>query len=92
MDNQKFVELAKGAVVYYFNCHRKITDGSRLTSKDVLISWTCALSNRVLLKTTFSDEIRYEVFCDDGKNMHIEVYKNYEKVDSECINIIMCQK
>ena len=91
MDNQKFVELAKKAVVYYFNCHRKITDGSRLTSKDVLISWICALSNRVLLKTTISDEMRYEVFCDDGKNMYIEVYKNYEKVDSECINIIMCQ-
>ena len=91
MDNQKFVELAKKAVADYFNRHRKIADGSRLTSKDVLISWTCALSNRVLLKTTFSDEIRYEVFCDDGKNMYIEVYKNYEKVDSECINIIMCQ-
>ena len=91
MDNQKFVELAKGAVAYYFNCHRKITDGSRLTSKDVLISWTCALSNRVLLKTTISDEMLYEVFCDDGKNMYIEVYKNYEKVDSECIKITMYQ-
>ena len=91
MDNQKFVELAKKAVVYYFNCHRKVADGGRLTSKDVLISWTCALSNRVLLKTTISEEMRYEVFCDDGKNMYIEVYKNYEKVDSECINIIMCQ-
>ena len=54
MDNQKFVELAKGAVVYYFNCHRKVTDGGRLTSEDVLVSWTCALSNRVLLKTTIS--------------------------------------
>ena len=91
MDNQKFVELAKKAVVDYFNSHKEITDEGRLTPEDVLISWTCALSNRVLLKTTFSDEIRYEVFCDDGKNIHIEVYKNYEKVDSECINIIMCQ-
>ena len=91
MDNQKFIELAKGAVVYYFNCHRKVTDGGRLTSEDVLVSLTCALSNRALLKTTAGEEIRYEVFCDDEKNMCIEVYKNYEKVDSECINIIMCQ-
>lgn len=91
MDNQKFVELAKKAVVYYFNCRRKVADGGRLTSEDVLVSWTCALSNRVLLKTTVSDEICYEVFYDDGKNMYIEVYKNYEKVDSECIKIIMCQ-
>ena len=91
MDNQKFVELAKMAVAYYFNLHRKATDGDRLTSEDVLVSWTCVLSNRVLLKTTVSDEMRYEVFCDDGKNMRLEVYKNYEKVDSECIKIIMCQ-
>ena len=91
MDNQKFVELAKKAVAYYFNLHRKVGDGGRLTSEDVLVSWTCALSNRVLLKTTASDEIYYEVFCDDGKNMRLEVYKNYEKVDSECIKIIMCQ-
>lgn len=91
MDNQKFVELAKKAVVDYFNSHKEITDGGRLTSEDVLVSWTCALSNRALLKTTISDEMRYEVFCDDGKNMYIEVYKNYEKVDSECIKIIMCQ-
>lgn len=91
MDNQKFVELAKMAVAYYFNLHRKVGDGGRLTLEDVLVSWTCALSNRVLLKTTARDEIYYEVFCDDGKNMHLEVYKNYEKVDDECINIIMCQ-
>ena len=91
MDNQKFVELAKKAVVYYFNRHRKVADGNRMTSEDVLVSWSCALSNRVLLKTTAHDEIYYEVFCDDGKNMCLEVYKNYEKVDSECIKIIMCQ-
>ena len=91
MDNQKFVEIAKKAVVNYFNSHKEITDEGRLTSEDVLVSWTCALNNRALLKTTISDEIRYEVFCDDGKNMYIEVYKNYEKVDSECIKIIMCQ-
>ena len=53
MDNQKFVELAKGAVVYYFNCHRKITDGSRLTSKDVLIQYGCACKQLgVELETT----------------------------------------
>lgn len=89
MDNQKFVELAKMAVVYYFNCHRKITDRDRLTTKDILVSWTCALSNRVLLKTTDNDEMRYEVFCDDGENICLEVYKNYEKVDSEFIKIKM---
>lgn len=60
-----------------------------MTSEDVLVSWTCALSNRVILKTTARDEIYCEVFCDDGKNMYLEIYKNYEKVDSECIKIIM---
>lgn len=87
MDNQKFVELAKMAVVYYFNNRRKITDGGRLTTKDVLVSWTCTLNNRVLLKTTVNDEMRYEVFCDDGENICLEIYKNYKKVDSECVKI-----
>lgn len=90
MDNQKFVELAKRAVADYFNCHRKVDDGDRLTSEDVLVSWTCALSNRVLLKTTRCDEVCYEVFCDDGENICLEVYRNYEKVDDECIKIIKC--
>lgn len=88
MDNQKFIELAKMAVVYYFNTHRKITDRGRLTTKDVLVSWTCALSNRVLVKTT-DDEMRYEVFYEDDENIRVDVYKNYEKVDSERIKIIM---
>lgn len=88
MDNQKFVEFAKKAVVDYFNGHRKITDRGRMTTKDVFVSWTCALSNRVLLKTT-DDEMRYEVFCENDENIRVDVYKNYEKVDSEHIKIIM---
>lgn len=88
MDNQKFVEFAKKAVVDYFNGHKEITDEGRLTTEDVYVSWTCALSNRVLLKTT-DDEMRYEVFYDDGENVCVDVYKNYEKVDSEYIKIIM---
>lgn len=88
MDNQKFVELAKKAVVDYFNSHKEITDKGRLTIEDVFVSWTCALSNRVLLKTT-DDEMRYEVFYEDDENIRVDVYKNYEKVDSECLKIIM---
>lgn len=91
MDNQKFVEFAKMAVVYYFNTHRKTTDGGRLTTKDVLVSWTCTLSNRALLKT-IDDETRYEVFYEDDENIRVDVYKNYEKVDSEYIKIIMSTK
>lgn len=36
MDNQKFVELAKKAVVDYFNSHKEITDNGRLTLVQVL--------------------------------------------------------
>lgn len=88
MDNQKFVEFAKKAVVDCFNSHKKITDRGRMTTKDILVSWTCALSNRVLLKTT-DDEMCYEVFYEDDENIRVDVYKNYEKVDSEHIKIIM---
>ena len=88
MDNQKFVEVAKKAVVDYFNSHKEITDEGRIMTKDVFVSWTCALSNRVLLKTA-DDEMRYEVFYEDDENIRVDVYKKYEKVDSECIKIIM---
>lgn len=87
MDNQKFVELAKKVVVDYFNSQKEIADEDRLTSADVLVSFTCLLNNRTLLKTTADDEMRYEVFFEDGKNMCLEVYKNYEKVDRKRVNI-----
>ena len=48
MDNQKFVELAKKAVVDYFNSHKEITDKGRLTPEDVYVVWLCkTLQNNI---------------------------------------------
>ena len=41
MDNQKFVELAKKAVVDYFNSHKEITDEGLLEKEDVFVVWLC---------------------------------------------------
>ena len=41
MDNQKFVELAKKAVVDYFNSCKEITDEGLLTKEDVYVVWLC---------------------------------------------------
>ena len=87
MDNQKFVELAKGAVVYYFNCHRKITDGSRLTPEDVYVVWLCKTlqNNKALLSTTVWDGMYYEVTYNGDKNeMYLDAYKKW---DNKCIKI-----
>lgn len=54
MDNQKFVELAKKAVVDYFNSRKEITDEGRLTKEDVYVVWLCKTlqNNKALLSTT----------------------------------------
>ena len=50
MDNQKFVELAKKAVVDYFNSHKEITDEGRLAKEDVFVVWLCKTLHNTFLR------------------------------------------
>ena len=87
MDNQKFVKLAKKAVVDYFNCHRKVADGGRLEEEDVFVVWLCKTlqNNKALLSTTVWDGMYYEVTYNGDKNeMYFDAYKKW---DNKCIKV-----
>lgn len=87
MDNQKFVELAKKAVVDYFNSHKEITDKGRLTPEDVYVVWLCKTlqNNKALLSTTVLDGMYYEATYNGDKNeMYLDAYKKW---DNKCIKI-----
>ena len=87
MDNQKFVELAKKAVVNYFNSHKEITDEGRLAKEDVFVVWLCKTlqNNKALLSTTVWDGMYYEVTYNGDKNeMYFDAYKKW---DNKCIKV-----
>ena len=87
MDNQKFVELAKKAVVDYFNSHKEITDEGRLAKEDVFVVWLCKTlqNNKALLSTTVWDGMYYEVTYNGDKNeMYLDAYKKW---DNKCIEV-----
>ena len=81
MDNQKFVELAKKAVVGYFNSRKEITDEGLLTKEDVYVVWLCKTlqNNKALLSTTVWDDMYYEVTYNGDKNeMYLDAYKKWD--------------
>lgn len=85
MDNQKFVEFAKKAVVDYFQ--KEITDKGRLTPEDVYVVWLCKTlqNNKALLSTTVWDGMYYEATYNGDKNeMYLDAYKKW---DNKCIKI-----
>ena len=87
MDNQKFVELAKKAVVDYFNSHKEITDEGRLEKEDVFVVWLCKTlqNNKALLSITVWDGMYYEVtYNGDKKEMYLDAYKKW---DNKCIKV-----
>ena len=87
MDNQKFIDLAKKAVVDYFNSHKEITDEGRLEEEDVFVVWLCKTlqNNKALLSTTAWDGMYYEVTHNgDKKEMYLAAYNKW---DNKCIKI-----
>ena len=61
MDNQKFVELAKKAVVGYFNSRKEITDEGLLTKEDVYRSIKKLQKNgQRMYKNYIVQKLKYE--------------------------------
>ena len=76
-------EKAKELVVRYFNEHRDVTDSEELTKNDVYVVWFCkTLQNfKVLLSTTVSDGMYYEVTFNGDKNeYYLDSYKKWQNV------------
>ena len=76
-------EKAKELEVRYFNEHRDVTDSEELTKNDVYVVWFCkTLQNfKVLLSTTVSDGMYYEVTFNGDKNeYYLDAYKKWQNV------------
>lgn len=84
MDFNKFQELCKEEVVNYHNEH---SDFDKISKKEVYVVWYCkTLQNaKVLLSTTLSDGMYYEVTYSGDKN---ELYfDSYKKTDNKRIEL-----
>lgn len=82
MDNKKFVELAKKAVVDYYN-----ENDNKITADDVYVTWLCKAlqNNKALLSTNVSDGKYCEVTLNgDKEEMYLDVYKKEKNI---CINL-----
>lgn len=82
MDNKKFVELAKKAIVDYYN-----ENGSKITADEVYVVWLCRTlqNNKALLSTNISDGKYCEVTLNgDKEEMYLDVYRKEKNI---CINL-----
>ena len=80
MGNDKFIKLCKEIVVSYFNEHADKTDKTKITGNDVFIVWSCKTlqNNKVLMSTTVSDGMYYEITHNgDKKETYVDVYKKW---------------
>ncbi|MFR5877077.1 MAG: DUF6275 family protein [Eubacterium sp.] len=81
MDEQTFIKLAKRSVKEYVNANLDITDGKRVSEKDIYIVWQCKTlqNNKALLSTTLPDGMYYEcTFNGDKNEMYVDAYKKWE--------------
>ena len=82
MGNKKFVELAKKAVVDYYN-----ENGNKITADDVYVVWLCRTlqNNKALLSTNVSDGMYYELTLNgDKEEMYLDAYKKEKNI---CISL-----
>jgi hypothetical protein len=74
-------EIAKQAVVDYFNARVEKTDNKTITIDDVYVVWFCkTLQNwKRLISTTVSDGMYYELTYNGDKNdWYLDAYKKFE--------------
>ncbi len=82
MDNDKFIEICKKAVVDYFNSQADSTDkNGKITENNVFFVWgvKALQNNKALLSTTVSDGMYCEcTYNGDKKEMYIDAYKKWK--------------
>lgn len=86
MGNKEFIEIAKEAVVSYYNRGKSKGDAIR-TIDEVYVVWLSKTlqNNKALLSTTVSDGMYYEAtYNGDKQELYLDAYKKFE---NKCIKI-----
>ena len=82
LTNDKMIEMAKDAVVEYFNSNADITDkNGKITRADVFVVWFCKTLQhfKALVSTTVSDGMYYEyTFNGDKNEAYLDAYKKWK--------------
>jgi len=84
MESQiSFIEIAKNAIVEYFNGQVDKTDNMNITEEDVYVVWQCKTlqNNKAMLSTTVSDGMYYEFTWNGDKNEgYLDAYKKWKNI------------
>lgn len=83
MGTERFIEIAKQALVTYVNEHLDKTDKKEITTDDVYVVWLSKVlqNNKGLFSTTLPDGMYYEITYNGDKNeMYVDVYKKWENI------------
>lgn len=78
MNEQDFLDFAKGQVVNYTNEHIDKTDNKQITKDDVFMVWCCkTLQNKkALLSASFKGAPYFEItYNGDKDETYVDVYK-----------------
>lgn len=78
MGNDKFAEIAKAAVIKWYERENK-----KLSEEDVYVVWSCKTlqNNKALVSTTVSDGMYFELtYNGDKDELYVDAYKKWENV------------
>lgn len=83
MDNGKFLDLCKQAIINYYNERFDKTDNASITKDDIYVVWLCKTlqNNKALLSTTLFDGMYFELTYNGDKNeIYLDTYKKWENL------------
>lgn len=81
MEMVRFVDICKKEIVQYFNNECDKIDNFEITEYDVFVVWSCKTlqNSKVLLSTTVSDGMYYEITYNGDKNeIYFDAYKKWK--------------
>lgn len=87
MDNDKFIEYSKKAIVQYLNEYITTPNQKKVKEDDIYVVWLCKTlkNNKALLSTTLPDGMYYEcTYNGEKRELYLDSYK---KVNNKAISL-----
>ena len=83
MDNGKFLDLCKQAIIDYYNERFDKTDNASLSKDDIYVVWLCKTlqNNKAMLSTNLFDGMYFELtYNGDKEELYFDAYKKWENL------------